>query len=178
MVAMGVAAALATTCVAGATLYVSSTGSQTVQDQLAHTCAGDSALRLVVPRFRGGELDPELLQPWTTNFVGAAKRIGSQLVGVRPPVVSQTTTTKRLLSSGSRTTMVVVTRDGADLHVDPPLRPLKLREIAMTESNLRIYGLAIGDQVTVVGSGQNVHQPGGNPVATMRPSMIRGHPCG
>ncbi len=137
--ALGVAAALASTCLAGAPLYTSAAASQALQDQLGSTCASDAALTL--PLWVGSAAVNDEIEA-----------IGAQVPLVEPPVGSSVTLVRRPGYSELFSKVFLMSRDGVEQHVVPPLRPLAEGEIAVSTTNLELLAVELGETVTLQGA--------------------------
>lgn len=137
------AAALLTVCLAGTPLYVSASGSQAIQDQLAQTCPADVALGLVVtaPAGRGDpavRLDPDEVRSLLDGVPDVAPAVAEHAVRI-------TVTADGGLPRG----LWLFARDGAGGEVRPPFPELGPDELAMSDGNLRVLGIQQGDGLAV-----------------------------
>lgn len=122
-VATGVA--LAVVAVAGSLLYVDSTGSAAVQQQLADGCPADVALRLPIDKYDRDAVEEVL--------VGATEPRRNTYLGAQPKVDGVT----------QRVLLVAVDEAQGSLGV----QPLVGGEAALSRANLRRLELAVGDSI-------------------------------
>lgn len=162
LVPVGVAALLIAFCLAGAQLYASSAGSAALGTQLDETCRSNSALVLPIPT------EPARAEQRVTEigarvpFVDAPRR-GS----LARPFLSDSTVPRRF---------TVLAIDGVGDNVTPPLQPLRLDEIAMSDAIMREQGLAVGDTVAVAGARLTIAQSFEHPRIDPLPSYWCGYP--
>lgn len=137
--ALGMAAALAAACLAGAPLWASASASQAVQDQLAGTCSTDASLRLPVYQGPANE--------------GRISAIGARVPHVQPPLRLLGSMVHRPGYDDRLGRFTLLSRTGMEQHVEPPLTPLAEGEMAVSRGNLAQLGVSIGDVVRLSGAG-------------------------
>jgi hypothetical protein len=134
---VAVAAVLGAVCLAGGPLYVSAAGSAAATDQLAHTCASNSALILAVP---------------DVATIDQVAMIGAAVPHVDPPTLNTYSTVGVVDVSGSRTMLRLIAKEGAAQQVTPELTPLGPNELAIAAQVARILDLQIGDHLSAQAS--------------------------
>jgi putative ABC transport system permease protein len=163
LVPVAMAALLVAFCLAGAELYSSSAGSAALDTQFDETCRSDSALTLPVPGDspRAETLVPEIGRD--VPFVQPARRWAT----ARPFLLNGATPPRRL-------TLLWI--DDIDANVSPPLQPLGLGEIALSDGNVAQLETPVGGVVEVDGAQLQVAQQYDDPPFSPVPSFWCGHP--
>lgn len=153
LVPIGVATALLTFALAGTPLYGSSAGSAALARQLAGTCRSETAQFVPVPvgspdippldpANRGPA--PSLAVETTTEETLAA--ITGELPNVQPARRIHRTR-QRVIAHGSQFNLEVIHLGGVEEAAG--LEPLGDAEIALTDTNMQVLGVSIGDRIAV-----------------------------
>jgi hypothetical protein len=158
---VGLAAGLLAFAIAGAPLYGSSAGSAALGRQLDETCRSATALELPVPvgrldpnrqRLPPGTHDPALVAEATRIAPGAEERlaaIAGALRHVAAPRRMHVTNQRAVAPNESQYQLTVLHTTGAEEAL--ALAPLGPGEIALSDTNMRVMDVAIGDRITIRG---------------------------
>ncbi len=130
------AAILLATSLAGTPLYVSASGSEAIQQQLALTCGFDSGLVLGLPLISDRQVS-----------LGEIDALVADVPHLDAPILNMVTNTVADTALGKRRINLLV-RQGGEQQVTPHVTPLALNEIAVPDIAFTRLGLQVGDHMT------------------------------